>query len=229
MKTFKQMLVTNYLKEHPNLFSAFEISYILSWVNEDFCDLELMPDILREIYDELGILSEEKNIYLGFIKMIEEVFDIRNRNILEIGGGILPRLGERISKIQDKGTVTVYDPRISEYKKDSNNLKLVRKEFDGTMNVNDIDLMIGLMPCKAAEIILDVSLKNNIDFIIALCEGGPHGDEYDYFEDDEEWRGSLIRYARRSVDEKNMGKLKIKYMREYGNPYPVIFNDRKSL
>jgi len=76
MKTSKKALVTDYLKKHPNLFFDYEESYILSCINEKSFDLELMPDILREIYDELGILDEEINIYVGFIEMLEKEFNI---------------------------------------------------------------------------------------------------------------------------------------------------------
>lgn len=229
IQSLRLYLVSEYLKKFPGMFDEYEEAYILACAKGHDSQFELAPDLVREVYDELGILSIEKNIYLGFIKMIDDIFGIKDKNILEIGGGILPRLGERISKIQDKGTITVYDPRISEYKDDSSNLKLVRKTFDGTINVNNIDLMIGLMPCKAAETIVNVSTKNDIDFIIALCEGGPHGDEFDFFEDDEEWRSSLITYAGRLVEDKNMGELKIKYMKEYSNPYPIIYNDREKV
>ncbi len=228
IQSARLFLVSEYLKKFPGIFDDYEKKMILSYVKNNAFDFGLMPDLIREVYDELGILEVDKNIYIGFIKMIDELFELKDKNVLEVGGGVLPRLGERISQIQDKGTITVYDSRISEYKEGNTNLRLVRKKFDGRFSVKGIDLMIGLMPCKAAEVIVDVSVKNNIDFIVALCEGGPHGDEYDYFEDDEEWRCSLITYTSRMVEDNKMGKVKIKYLREYGNPYPIIYNDRSS-
>ncbi len=228
IQSAREFLVAEYLKKFPGIFDEYEEKYILNYVKNNTFTFGLIPDLIREVYDELGMLEVNKNIYLGFIKMINDLFGLEKRHILEVGGGILPRLGERISQIQDSGTITVYDPRISVFKEGNENLKLVRKNFDDKCSVKGIDLMIGLMPCKAAEIIVDVSTKNNIDFIVALCEGGPHGDEFDYFEDDEEWRRSLITFAGRLVEDNNMGKVKIKHMREYDNPYPVIYNDRNS-
>lgn len=222
----KLYLVSEYLKKYPTIFSKHEIEYILACAKGDDLYFEMVPDLIREVYDELGILAEEKNMYLGFIEMADEIFCLKDRCVLEVGGGILPRLGERISSMQEKGSVIVYDPRLSEHKEDSDKLKLVRKKFNSSVNVSGIDLMLGLMPCKAAETIVDVSAKNNIDFMVALCEGGPHGEGYDFYEDDEEWRASLISHTSRLVSENGMGKLKIKHMKEYGNPYPVIYNER---
>lgn len=228
--TFKDsnyLIVSKFLEKYPEIFSDLEKSFILDFAKfgDEGCD-GLLPDLVREVYDELGVLPDNKNLYKGFIEMAEQVFNLKDRNILEIGGGVLPRLGIRISSSQDFGNVTVYDPRLSKYAEDSEKLKLVRKKFNREMNVDDIDLMLGLMPCKAAEVIVDVATKNKIDFMIALCEGGLHGEEFDYYEDDEEWRDSLIHSARRVVDGTEMGKLMVKYMTRYDNPYPVIYNDR---
>lgn len=218
-------LINNYLNRYPGIFTEEEQRLIFSCL-EYLPNEEMLPDVVRELYDELGILEDDTNIYLGFIKLADSVFNIKNRNILEIGGGVLPRLGERIAGLQDRGSITVYDHRISKYKEDTFNLKLVRKTFDKTIDIKDIDLLIGLMPCKAAELIIEVAARQEIDFMIALCEGGPHGDEYDFFEDEDEWQHSVIFSARTAVRDKKMGKLMIKDMEQYGSPYPVIYNDR---
>lgn len=221
----KTFMVKEYLEKYPDIFTAEEKKYIVSCLKYEFEDY-LIPDCLRELYDELGILSDDKNVYKGFIEIADEAFKLSHRNILEVGGGILPRLGERISALQETGSITVYDERLSKYKEDTDNLKLVRKNFDKTIEIGNADLLIGLMPCKAAELIIDVAALNNVDFMIALCEGGPHGDEFDYFEDEEEWQHSVIYSARCAVRDKDMGKLMIKSMENYGSSYPVIYNDR---
>lgn len=226
MDASKRTLVLDYLKKYSNLFSDYELSYILSYINGNYFSLETMPTILKEIYDELGILDDDINIYLGFIKMIDKEFGVIDKNIIEVGGGFLPRLGERIASMQDSGTITVYDPRLSIYKKDTEKLKLVRKRFTKNSSVDNIDLMLGLMPCKATEIILDTAIDNNIDFMIALCEGGLHGDEDDYFEDEDEWIHSLLCSVRVELQKRKMGDLEIQYMKKYGSKYPVIYNKR---
>lgn len=221
----KSLLILEYLKKYPNIFNQDEIDFILKYTENNSKE-RLIPEVVREIYDELGFISDNENLYIGFINLIKSLHNIESKNILEVGGGILPRLGERIVKYLDTGSFTVYDPRLSIYKKGNDKLKLVRKNFDKFTNVNKTDLIIGLMPCKAAEVIVEVATKNGKDFILALCEGGVHGDEEDFYEDDEEWRQSLIKHARKEVEKKDIGKLKIKYMKEYNNPYPVIYNER---
>ena len=79
------------------------------------------------------------------------------------------------------------------------------------------------MPCEAADIMVERAIKERIDFMIALCEGGPHGDLIDYFESDEEWRNSLIIYANNRLEDDNQSSLKFKSLEKYHNPYPVIY------
>lgn len=221
----EKLLLENFLREYPDIFTDDEKCQLFSWIKYLNSGI-LLPDIAREIFNEIGIIEENKNVYLGFIEMADEVFDLRDRNILEIGGGVLPRLGERIAAFQNKGSITVYDQRLSKYKKNTEKLKLVREKFDKRIEIDNIDLILGLMPCKATEMIIDVAAENNVDFMIALCEGGPHGDEFDFYEDEDEWQHSVIHSARCAVRDKKMGKLMVKEMKKYGNPYPVIYNDR---
>ena len=82
------------------------------------------------------------------------------------------------------------------------------------------------MPCEATYNIIDAASRNNVDFMIALCEGGPHGDIYDYFENDNEWLDTMIYMAERAVEDNSMGTIKKAYLKEYHNPYPIIYNKR---
>lgn len=222
----RYVLVKNYLEKYPDIFTDFEKKYLLGCACSNV-KFALVPDLVREVYDELGLLEDEENIYLGFIDLIQQNFDISDRKIVEVGGGVLPRLGERIALIQNKGNITVYDPRLSPYKSDGEKLKLVRSKFTGNQAFENVDFLFGFMPCEAADIIVDTATDKKIDFMIALCEGGSHGDEFDYFEDEEEWRSSLISRAKAKVKKQEMGTLGIEYMKKYGNPYPVIYNQRE--
>ena len=217
--------VLKYIEKHSDIFSKLEKSQIINYI-KNIKEPRLIPDVIKEVYDELDIFPESRNIDLGFINLIGEKYPIQEKRIIEVGGGKIPRLGKRISKKVTTGKITVYDPKISHYESDTTKLKLVREKFNIKTDVSNTDLLIGLMACEAGETIIDSALENNIDFIIALCEGGPHGDEYDFYEDEEEWLSSLIRYTSREVNDRSMGKLKFKYMKEYNNPYPVIYNDR---
>lgn len=225
-----RMKIVSFLRKYPDIFTQRETEHILAYTgfvgDEKEDNKVLVPDDVREVYDELGIIPDDRNIYIGFMNLLSNTHDIKNRNILEVGGGVLPRLGKRIAANLDHGKIVVYDPRLSHYEESSNKLRLVKKRFYDDTDIEDTDLMIGLMPCEAANVIVRSAIEHGVDFMLALCEGGPHGDEFDYYEDESEWRASIMYDAATGVREKGMGELKTVYMKEYGSPYPVIYNSR---
>ena len=223
-----EIAINNFFKKYPDIFTAYEQSQILKMVNDYGSEL-FGTECVREIYDELGLIPDDKNIYIGFIDIIENEFGIEGKNIVEVGGGHIPRLAKRLSEKQVNGKVKVYDPLLSKYEKSTPKLSLVRTKFVENMIVPDYtDLLVGLQPCAAAERIIEAAIQNDIDFIIALCEGGPHGEWFDFYESDDEWLCSVITRAMRGVEGKNMGKLIIeKSLEKYDDSYPVIYNKRK--
>ncbi len=221
--------VFQFVSEHPELFDSFERMYIkqyLQSVQEGRHDI-FLPDVIRELFDYFHIVSEDQDIYSGFLTLLQEHFSIENANIIEVGGGILPCLGKKISLLQNHGTITIYDPRISIYETGNSRFHLIRDEFSRYTDVKNTDLMIGFMPCKGAEDLVESATQHEIDFMVALCEGGPHGDIYDYFESDDEWIDSMLYRASRGIEDHHMGTLGIHYLDKYEDPYPVIYNKRK--
>jgi len=214
-----------FFKENSDAFEEYEKQRVLDYVKYGD-DSSFIPDLAREIYDELGFMEDKHNIYLGFIDLLREAFPIEEAKILEVGGGILPRLGKRISELQTTGNIIIYDPRLSIYEKDTPKMKLVRSRFTKKENIGDRNLMIAFMPCEGAEPFIESATDHNTDFMLGFCEGGPHGDCYDYYEDAEEWLHSMMYLARRKVEENHMGKVKVKSLEQYGDPYPVIYNER---
>ena len=221
----RYMGVVDFLARHPGYYDQYEEECIKSYALREN-ERNFYLDIMREIYDELGFIPDEKNMYITFIKMIEETFGIEGKNIIEVGGGIIPRLGKRIHLKQNTGTITVYDPRLGRHYESEDRFTLVREEFTKKTPVDGADLIVGLMPCKGAEPLLDQAIKNNIDFILWFCEGGPHGDYFDYFEDDDEWLSSTLYFARKGVEENKMGKLKVKHLEQFST-YPIVYNERE--
>jgi len=214
--------VLDLLKRKPGLYNLYEIEYIKNMILSS-SDHEMFYDEgIREIFDELGLLPDNENIYLAFLDYIKSKCDIEDKHIIEVGGGIFPRLAKRISLEQKSGTITVYDPRLDPEEKSTDRLILKKEKFDNDTKIGNTDLLIGLMPCKGAEYIVNQAMWHDRDFIIWLCEGGLHGDFFDYFEDEDEWRDSLINYANRQLEDKGK-KIKIKKMEEF-SPYPIISN-----
>ena len=218
--------VKDFLDKYPDLYSEYEKKVILNNVLKCRSNYNYNSDYMREIYDELGLIPDSKNIYIGFLNFIKDSIEIENRNILEVGGGTLPRLSKRIVNTTNNTKITIYDPRLSIYINDTDRMKLVRKEFKKNTQIDGIDLLLGFMPCKGAEELIDSAILNKKDFLVGLCEGGPHGDYFDFYESDEEWLDCMLTVAKSGVENNNMGKLKIKYLKKFDYKYPIIYNEK---
>ena len=221
----RQNLIIELIVKYPELFTEAERSYLINNAPISF-EGKLIPDLFREVYDKLDLLEDDKNIYCAFLNLLDREFDIKDKEIIEVGGGIFPQLAKKISKIQTKGQIKVYDPRLSQYEDNTSKMTLVREKFTSNTKVEDVDLLVGFMPCEATYTIVDSAARNDIDFMIALCEGGPHGDIYDYYESDEEWLHSIVSFAESLVEDNKMGTLEKTYLKEFHNPYPIIYNKR---
>ena len=221
----RSSVVINYLLENIDIFSDTDINIILSNMNiED--TLYSIPNVVLQLYDELGILPDEINSYKAFSKLINEQFNIKDKNVVEIGGGVIPRLAKRLSLMQDRGTVVVYDPNIYLNKAYYPNLKLIKRKFFPITNVDMADVLVGLLPCGSSSSIIKSAIKHNKDFMIALCDSCNYLEYFDGYEQDPDWPNNFINQAAYAVEENNMGKLKVKRLREVGLQYPIIYNDR---
>ena len=218
-----------YIKENKHYYDEYEQMYL------DGLDAELinrykndLPDITRQILEEIGYYDEkpEQSGYNAFIDLIDNEFGLE-KNIVEVGSGVIPTLAHKISLKQKSGTITLYDPRLSDYYGETDRFVLKREEFNHKTNIKNADIIIGFMPCEATRTIIETATENNKDFAIVMCEGGPHGDEYDYFESSDEWVDSMLYLAYRGIEDNNMGELKKLSFKKYQSPYPLIYNKIK--
>ena len=216
-------LINEFLRKHSKDYSDKEKEFILkncAWGRKKV----LVPDILRQIYDELGIVEESKNVYNGFIDLLAENFDI-NRNIVEIGGGKIPSLAKKIALRQKSGTITVYDDKLIATKTLIPNLLLKKEHIKKDKILKNADMLVAFMPCDGTETAIHLAKENNLDFMIAFCEGSCHNEIFSPME--ENWEQSMIYEARKAVREGKLGNLEIEYMKKrYQNPYPIIYNKR---
>ena len=218
-------IITNILKQKKEMFSEFEIDMIKDMIlSGDYPNI-YHQDVIRELFDEVGLLPDKENIYEAFIGEIDNQFNIKNNHIVEVGGGRFPRLAKRISLKQDLGTITVYDPRLDREEKSTDKMILKRENFTKDKSLKEFDLIVGLMPCQGINPLLDAAISNNKDFMVWFCEGGPHGDYYDYFEDDYEWFDSTMSHLEHQVKKNNMGKVKMKTLSRFSE-YPIVYNER---
>lgn len=219
-------LILDYLRQNGDAFTSVEKSIILSNLNNDGT-LYGIPNICLQIYDELGILPDSINLYKAFAKAVDQQFNISNKNVIEIGGGNIPRLGKRIASMQDTGAITVYDPNLYiGNTEEVSNMKLINRRFTTMVNVHAADVLIGLLPCGAGSTIIKSAIKHNKDFMIALCDSCNYFEYFDGYEEDLDWPNSFIMEASDVVEKSGLGKLKIKTIKEVGDNYPIIYNDR---
>ena len=227
LKVQKIGLIIDYLRKNEEIFTEGEKSAILYNLTNDGSFYGI-PNICIQLYDELGILPDEINPYKSFIQLLDEKFNIKDKNVIEVGGGKFPRLGKRIEFMQDKGTITVYDPNlyIIDEEKENQKLKLINRRFTPMVNARNADVIVGLLPCGASSTIIKSAVRYQKDFMIALCDRCNSFEYFDNYEEDLDWPNNFICEASKVVEENGLGKLKIKTLREIGEQYPIIYNDR---
>lgn len=231
--------VSEFLDAHLESYTDREIAYI----RRNYLSLRRNPygrytgDVLRQIYDELDlyptIVEIEQtnssntvgNMYDGFVKLLEENFDI-DRDIVEVAGGVIPTLAKKIALKQKNGTITVYDPRLMHLQNLPANLILEPQSFRSNTPIPTAKMIISFMPCEATPTVITSARQNKLDFMIGLCEGGTRKN-YEWLETTDEWLGYMTYLAERTVKENDLGTLAIESLEKYGNPYPVIYNKRR--
>ena len=213
-----------FIEAHKENYTQREYEYIrgnIAWG----MDKLFVSDLLRQVYDEIGMTDPKTNMYEGFVKLLEENFDLE-RDIIEIGGGIVPSLAKKIALRQKEGTITVYDPRLITDINHPDNLILKKEKFNKDTPIGNAQMIIGFMPCEATNLLIETACANNVDFMIALCEGGTR-EGYGWLEEDDEWIGFVKYCASRGIEDANLGTLEERSLEQYDNPYPVIYNKRR--
>ena len=216
--------VIDFLRKYEDAFTSFEKRQILDTLDEDYT-WSMHNHICLEVYDGLELLPDSVNPYKAFSKLIDEQFNIKNKRIIEIGGGKIPCLGRKISSMQELGSVVVYDPDLIE-DGTYDNLDLKKRIFTSITNVSSADVLVGLLPCGSSSIIVNSAIRHNKDFMIALCDSHNTLELFDGVEEDLAWPYNFIKETSKNVEENGMGKLKVKILNEIGENYPIIYNDR---
>lgn len=225
LKESKYQDALTYLK--ANLKDYTELETLFMFDNPNMIESgNFIPSVMRQIYDEVGAFTEDNDLYGAFVNLLEENFDI-DSNIVEVGCGVIPSVAKKIRLKQTKGSVTVYDPRLSNNFESTNKFTLKREKFTEDTNIKKADLIIGFMPCEATEILIQQAVRNKKDFLVALCEGGHYSFD-DYFDTDS-WTESILYLAEQGIKKNKLGELVKVDLKEYGNPYPIIYNKRKVL
>lgn len=216
--------INEFINKYGNNYENNALDFILSAIKYDTERVEY-TDIVRQIYSYLGILPKERDLYYQFVQYINEFYGL-DKNIIEVGGGHFPTLAHHISEKQQKlknGSITVYDTRLITENLD--NIKLYKQKFTLNTDISNYDLIIGMMPCDATELIIRSAGIYNKEFVIAMC-GCVHLNypDYSYYD--------FFKYIE-AVAYDAVGReqdITIDYFsEECNNQYPIIRSKRKVL
>ena len=223
----KKDLYLSFIEEHSFDFDSFVREFLVSYA--DYLDdpQTILPGEVCQILDLIGCLPENLDIFTGFCNLIKEKFDLTGKKITEVGGGIYPSVGRRLSGFSNVKHVIVYDRALGRSVSNSDKLQLIRGPLPEEGKCLPCDLFVGLRPCSGGLSLVERAIETKTDFIVALCEGGAHGEGFDFYENEDEWLDTVIYLAEKGVKKQNMGELVIeKSLLKYRHDYPVIFNQR---
>ena len=163
MDKFNEFIEQNILK-----YPAPVIRFIMDNFDKKIKTIEGI-DIVNQVYDELGFLSDENNIYISFLNIVSRYHSL-DGNILQVGGGYIPALSKHIATQQLKigrGTITVYDSKliIKNYK----GIILIKRNLTKKDDLSPYDSIVGLFMRDDAETIIEQAFKYNKDYSIGLC------------------------------------------------------------
>ena len=165
------------IAEEPDLTMMIEALGVLMSSLSDFeADLPPLGMVFAEMVRDSSILDSSSEVGL-FEDFYPQIFEILSNNfaldcdVLEVASGYNPTFAKMIRKHQNKGTMTVYDPRLSRER--FKGIKSVRKPFT-LSTVQHSDLMISLAPCEVEELFIQkVKLAQTPMFLVPCgCREG---------------------------------------------------------
>ncbi len=189
------------------------------------------PDLLMQIYTELGIESPKGNFYQKHLDKLKTKFDI-DCHVLDVASGIIPSFANLLAHEQlhlGKGTVTLYEPLLGITKPKYHNMTLHKENFTTQINIKEFDLVTGIMPCKATEAIIESACRNQKNFYIAMC-GCTHFEHIPWgmYVTSEMYQDYVIDKTNRLLDEYDNGTLVVEKLEgETEIDYPILYNRKK--
>lgn len=189
------------------------------------------PDLLMQIYTELGIECTSGNYYQKHLNNLQTKFNI-NCNVLDIASGIIPSFANLLAHEQlktGKGTVTLYEPLLGFTKPKHRNMTLHKEKFTTETSIKEFDLITAIMPCAATETIIENACRNQKDFYIAMC-GCTHFEyiPWGMYVTPEMYQDYVIDKTNRLLDEYDNGTLVIEKLEgETDIDYPILYNRKK--
>lgn len=223
-------LYNSFCQKYKSIYTKEEWDYIENnfWT---YIFSSTAPDLLMQIYTELGIESPKGNFYQKHLNNLKTKFDI-NCHVLDVASGIIPSFANLLAYEQlktSKGTVTLYEPLLGITKPKYHNMTLYKEKFTKNTSIKDFDLITGIMPCKATEAIIENACRNQKDFYIAMC-GCTHFEyiPWGMYVTPEMYQDYVIDKTNRLLDKYDNGTLVIEKLEgETEITYPILYNRKK--
>ena len=201
---------------------------------------EEIPDILMQIYNELGLYYPSRSPYVGYFNKLLSIHGL-DKDILDVGGGHLPTFGHMIAKYQlriGKGTISVIDPALITNKSKMPNLKLIKEEFNKEYDITNYDMLVGILPCDTTEDLIESAIVNHKDFFVGMC-GCIHGELRSmYFGGGMYWgfnptpvmyQNLVEEKAQKLLEEYSEDELGITYLsKKHMIPFPILYNKKRN-
>lgn len=169
-KKYLRIRFNAFKEKYKDLYSKEAWDYIEEHFFSDLHEFEV-PDILMQVYSELGVYPSPAIYYRQHLKELKSHFNL-DRNILDVGSGMIPAFANLIAEEQirlGKGTITVYDPVLVQTVPKFDNMMLHRELFDENTDISSYDLITGLMTCEVTPLLIERAINNDKDFYIAMC------------------------------------------------------------
>lgn len=233
-KGFNEEEIARRFAEFKRNYQAKYNQDLWNYIEENFwCYVfsNCAPDVLMQVYSEMGIQHEQGDFYDEHIKRIKERFDI-SCNILDIASGEIPSFANKLAYEQlklKKGTLTLYEPLLIDTKPKYPNMTLHRRNFTPKTRIKKFDLLTGILPCEATETIIEQACRNHKDFYIAMC-GCVHLAEPYYFGSyisPHYYQNYVIDKTKKLLEKYGNGELEVSRLdSSYEIDYPILTNRR---
>ena len=223
-----QEMFQEYLLKYGDKYLPEELQYIVANFERFLYDIGA-PDILMEIYGELGLTHKIGDFYGEHLNRINRRFGL-DKNILEIGSGYMPAFAHKVAAYQqkiEKGTITIYEPLLIVDEPKYPNMKLYKEEFTKETPIQDYDLLVGILPCEATTLILEQAIANDKDFYVAMCGCNHSTTRSMYRQPIDFYQQYVINKTKYLLNEKGTSELVVERLSEdYDIDYPILHNKR---
>jgi hypothetical protein len=231
MDRILRMKFENFKTKYSSRYSKEAWEYI----EENFFSMihsKETPDILMQIYSELGINPSAAVFYKKHLKLLKSIFPL-DGNIVEVASGRIPAFANMLAKEQGKlgkGTVTIYEPLLVELEPKYPNMTIHNEYFREDTDIAFADLVVAIMPCDVTETILENAIKSGKPFYVAMC-GCVHSPwasmySFGFGTSPEIYQQQVMAKAESLIEEYGGEELQVTKLKNSPIDYPILYRKK---